>query len=218
MPGFKNMPTPEKVLITRSPYTEGSDVVLLKLITEESQLVGSSKSSSFDFLSNESFGTVTFPGGTPSPVSEVNSSDLDGDKFVAIWDPEIVREAETYTANLSQLFVGRVPSPEGMLVTNHRHTDKGIELQCEHDGKSVWQSISAVDEKFAVFKYLFKERLGDRLGVDSSLWFEIVQDTLVMNRSKDINDLVKLFSGLWKNAVRDPNLGPDSEKGTWHSY
>jgi hypothetical protein len=208
-------PDQAEVVITRSPCTEGADAKVLKVITHRSQLVGSSEDA-FKTLSAMSFGSVVFPPGTSSLVSSINNSDLDGDEFMIIRDPEIVIEAKIYTTNLNQRLVSRVPSPKGMSVTNHRHIDKDIEVQCEHDGKSVWQSISAIDDKFAVWKYAFEKGLLETWGFVNA-WFEIVQDSIVLNRSLDINRLVQEFNRLHKDAVIDPNLGPSSEKGMWHS-
>eukprot|EP00804_Cyclotella_cryptica_P020971 CCRYP_009289-RB/>CCRYP_009289-RB protein AED:0.08 eAED:0.08 QI:1609/1/1/1/0.75/0.4/5/2244/1210 len=80
---------PKRVFLTRSPCTEASDGMVVKVCSK-----GDFLSDDFKFLSNLPFGTVIFPLGNPSLPSTINSSDLDGDKFFALWDERLVKEAD----------------------------------------------------------------------------------------------------------------------------
>ena len=93
--GFKNISTPSEVFLTRSPCAEADDGKIVPVFNE-SQILFSEDCES---LSNLPFGFVVFPLGEPSLVADINSSDLDGDLFFAIWEESIVHEARNNNIN-----------------------------------------------------------------------------------------------------------------------
>lgn len=88
--GLNGLARPKKVFLTRSPCTEASDGMVVNVCGEEDL---NSFSDDYDFLSGLPFGLVVFPLGEPSLPSTINSSDLDGDFFFALWDETILSQA-----------------------------------------------------------------------------------------------------------------------------
>ena len=111
LPGFKNRPPPRKVFITRSPCTEGSDGMLLLVVCCEGDLLHSSEhtpSSALKALSKLSFGSVVFPLGIPSLPSRINKSDLDGDRFMVMWNDTIIEQIQGCSKSNEDYKVERV--------------------------------------------------------------------------------------------------------------
>lgn len=88
---------PDKVFLTRFPCTEASDGMVVEVCDERHFL-----SEDYQFLCSLPFGTVVFPLGKPSLPSKINSSDLDGDLFFAIWDKSIVGQVKRDNEYISE--------------------------------------------------------------------------------------------------------------------
>ena len=82
---------PKEVFLTRSPCTEASDGLVVRVCGEEDL---NSFSDDWEFLSSLPFGAVVFPLGEPSLVSTINSGDCDGDMFFVLWHEGILAEME----------------------------------------------------------------------------------------------------------------------------
>lgn len=96
IPGFVTVGAPKSVFITRSPCTEGSDGLVVKVVTSRNET-----------LNRMHFGSVIFPLGTPSLPSRINSSDLDGDRFFVCWHETILNEMRNFSDH-TKTYVSRV--------------------------------------------------------------------------------------------------------------
>lgn len=114
---------PKQVLITRSPCTEGSDAMVLKIVCDESELKGANTKDAFKFLAGLPFGAIVFPLGEPSLPARINSSDLDGDRFFYIWDEPIVNAAHHNYTDQDDDFI-------------YKHDELvGTTIRCKGDGR-----------------------------------------------------------------------------------
>jgi hypothetical protein len=85
---------PKKIFITRPPYTDGSDGMVVQVVQNESDLIGPNAPAMFKFLSELKFCAVIFPLGIPSLPSRINDGDCDGDLYFILWDEKLVAQAE----------------------------------------------------------------------------------------------------------------------------
>jgi hypothetical protein len=131
--GMDKYQMPERVFLTRSPCTEASDGMVVKVCGEEDL---NSFSDDWDFLSSLPFGAVVFPLGEPSLPSTINSSDLDGDKFFAIWDFTIVNQAGNNDAGCSDDQFA-ICDDELVGVTFQHRDDNGVFCKAEIVGREV---------------------------------------------------------------------------------
>ena len=101
IPGlFPNEKSNRKVLITRSPCTEETDLVLLPVVTAQPKKM---KSADWSHLCNLPLGIIMFA--SPKDATEkslpelINNSDLDGDRFCVIYDESILNCLKHKTLN-----------------------------------------------------------------------------------------------------------------------
>lgn len=110
LPGFKKHEIPKYVFLTRSPCSEASDGMVVRVVCDDSEMTG--LSGDFDFLMDKfHLGVVIFPLGLPSMPSKINDSDLDGDLFFAIWDESILGQIDNDNHGLDRKYVSRVDEP-----------------------------------------------------------------------------------------------------------
>ena len=135
--GFKSTSAPSKVFLTRSPCAEAADGKIVPVFNESQILF----SEDYQSLSKLPFGFVVFPLGKPSLVSKINSSDLDGDLFFAMWDEPIVHEAENNSRNeVIDPNVSFVKTPwNGALTSDHwfKEVQKSLILKRSFDVNSL---------------------------------------------------------------------------------
>jgi hypothetical protein len=152
---------PKRIIITRSPCTEGRDAMVVNIICSESDLLGPNAEFAYKSLSKRRFDSIVFPLGEPSLPSQINSSDLDGDMFFIIWHERIVDAAvRNYKAAADDFLFQRDDlvgttiqcNPEGQksnIGTIVGKASDGVKYLVEVDSKptrmEVWSKESLLD-------------------------------------------------------------------------
>lgn len=83
------------VFVTRSPCTERLDAAVLKVVSQQPDVMSDEH---WHHLCSLPFGSIMFA--SPEDVDEmslpesINNSDLDGDRFFCLWDPTLLSELE----------------------------------------------------------------------------------------------------------------------------